>query len=250
MKQFTANLQNELFKLSRRKKYLVFFILACGVCQISALRGLVADRIWGEELPASALLGGLIQSNLPILVLVFLPLAAILASSDLFAGELSDHTLRFTLSRPVSKMSIFFSKALAVFILCVVYLAGGVGLTLINQVAWGGGLQGILSGLVSAVLDLIPMAVLVLFFCFINQIVSGSGLTVLLSLVAYILLIVVGTYAPAAGGLLFTGYLRWHNLWVGTTLPFLSLLPRIGILVGYGLVFACGGYLLFDRKNA
>ena len=52
------------------------------------------------------------------------------------------------------------------------------------------------------------------------------------------------------GGLVFTGYLRWHNLWIGVTLPFLSLLPRIGLLAGYGLVFGCGGYLLFDRKEA
>ena len=42
----------------------------------------------------------------------------------------------------------------------------------------------------------------------------------------------------------------WHNLWIGVTLPFLSLLPRIGLLAGYGLVFGCGGYLLFDRKEA
>ena len=55
---------------------------------------------------------------------------------------------------------------------------------------------------------------------------------------------------PSVGGLVFTGYLRWHNLWIGVTLPFLSLLPRIGLLAGYGLVFGCGGYLLFDRKEA
>ena len=52
------------------------------------------------------------------------------------------------------------------------------------------------------------------------------------------------------GGLVFTGYLRWHNLWIGIALPFFSLLPRIGLLAGYGLVFGCCGYLLFDRKEA
>ena len=40
------------------------------------------------------------------------------------------------------------------------------------------------------------------------------------------------------------------NLWIGTTLPFLPMLSRIGLLAGYGLVFACGGYLLFERKEA
>ena len=60
----------------------------------------------------------------------------------------------------------------------------------------------------------------------------------------------VGDLPPRGGGLVFTGYLRWHNLWIGITLPFFSLLPRIGLLAGYGLVFGCGGYWLFDRKEA
>ena len=79
---------------------------------------------------------------------------------------------------------------------------------------------------------------------------KGSGLAVLVCLAAYVALVVVGTYVPAAGGLLFTGYLRWHNLWVGVTLPFKAMLTRIGILAGYGLVFGSCGYLLFDRKEA
>ena len=102
----------------------------------------------------------------------------------------------------------------------------------------------------ACLLDLIPLAVLVLFFCLINQLVRGSSLTVLLCVVLYIGLLVMGTYLPAVGGLVFTGYLRWHNLWIGIALPFFSLLPRIGLLAGYGLVFGCCGYLLFDRKEA
>ena len=91
---------------------------------------------------------------------------------------------------------------------------------------------------------------LILFFCLLNQVGRGSGLTVLLCLVCYIGLLVLGTYLPAVGGLVFTGYLRWHNLWIGIALPFFSLLPRMGLLAGYGLVFGCGGYWLFDRKEA
>ena len=107
----------------------------------------------------------------------------------------------------------------------------------------------IAAGIVLAA-GLIPLAVLVLFFCLINQLVRGSSLTVLLCVVLYIGLLVMGTYLPAVGGLVFTGYLRWHNLWIGIALPFFSLLPRIGLLAGYGLVFGCCGYLLFDRKEA
>lgn len=190
------------------------------------------------------------SSNLTFILLLFLPLMAIMATCDLFVGEQVDHTIRFSLMRPVGKGKIFFSKAAAVFLLCAFDLAVMYVVTTLTQVCLGGGGEGILTSLGASLLDLIPLAVLVLFFALINQLVKGSSLTVLLCVVCYIGLLILGTYMPAVGGLVFTGYLRWHNLWIGITLPLLSLLPRIGLLAGYGLVFGCCGYLLFDRKEA
>ena len=140
--------------------------------------------------------------------------------------------------------------AAAVFLLCAVDLAALYLVTALTQVVLGGGTRGIGASLAACLLDLIPLAVLILFFCLINQMVKGSSLTVLLCVVLYLGFLALGTYLPAIGGLLFTGYLRWHNLWIGVALPFTSLLSRIGLLAGYGLVFGCGGYLLFDRKEA
>ena len=190
------------------------------------------------------------SSNLTFLLLLFLPLMAIMATCDLFVGEQVDHTIRFSLMRPVGKGKIFFSKAAAAFLLCAFDLAVMYVVTTLTQVCLGGGTEGILTSLGASLLDLIPLAVLVLFFSLINQLVKGSSLTVLLCVVCYVGLLILGTYTPAVGGLVFTGYLRWHNLWIGITLPLLSLLPRIGLLAGYGLVFGCCGYLLFDRREA
>ena len=142
------------------------------------------------------------------------------------------------------------SNPAAVWVLCAFDLLVLYLVSTLAQVCLGGGIEGIFSSFFACVLDLIPMAVLILFFALINQLVKGSSLTVLLCVVCYVALVVFGTYMPSVGGLVFTGYLRWHNLWIGVTLPFLSLLPRIGLLAGYGLVFGCGGYLLFDRKEA
>ena len=250
MQPFLANLSNELFKLRKRKKYLVFLILGALVCVGSAFRVLLAGLVLDEEIPREVLLGGLAGQNLWFLLLTFLPLMAIMGCCDLFAGEQADHTIRFSLMRPVGKGKLFFSKALAVFLLCLFDLAVLLCVSILAQVIPGGGGAGILRCLVSCLLDLIPLAVLILFFCLLNQAFRGSGLAVLVCLVAYTALVLVGTYVPAAGGLLFTGYLRWHNLWVGVILPFRALLPRIGILAGYGLVFACCGCLLFERKEA
>ena len=114
--------------------------------------------------------------------------------------------------RPVGKGKLFFSKAAAVFILCLFDLAVLLGVSILTQLVLGGGTGGVLRCLLSCLLDLIPLAVLILFFSLLNQGLKGSGLAVLVCLVSYIVLMMVGTYVPAAGGLLFTGYLRWHNL--------------------------------------
>ncbi len=250
MERFFANLSNELFKLRKRKKYLVFLILGSAICVASALRVLIVNYITDGGVSRQAILGGLMSSNLTFLLLLFLPLMAIMATCDLFVGEQVDHTIRFSLMRPVGKGKIFFSKAAAAFLLCAFDLAVMYVVTTLTQVCLGGGTEGILTSLGASLLDLIPLAVLVLFFSLINQLVKGSSLTVLLCVVCYIGLLILGTYTPAVGGLVFTGYLRWHNLWIGITLPLLSLLPRIGLLAGYGLVFGCCGYLLFDRREA
>ena len=250
MERFAANLRNELFKLRKRKKYLVFLILGGILCVASALRVLVVTYFTDGEVSRQAILGGLTSSNLPFILLIFLPLMAIMATGDLFVGEQSDHTIRFSLMRPVSKGKLFFSKAAAVLVLCAFDLAVLYLVSTLAQVALGRGTKGILTSLGACLLDLIPLAVLVLFFSLLNQMLKGAGLTVLLCIVVYIILLLMGTYLPAVGGLVFTGYLRWHNLWIGITLPFLSLLPRFGLLAGYGLIFGCCGYFLFERKEA
>lgn len=249
MTQFVANWQNEVFKLRKRKKYLVFLILGCLICVASALRLVVVNYITGGSISREVVLGGLVTSNLPFFLLVFLPFMAIMASCDLFVSEYADRSIRFSLMRPIGHGKLFFSKAAAVFLLCAVDLLVLYLATAVTQVVLGGGTKGLGSGLGACLLDLIPMAVLILFFCLINQLVRGASLSVLLCVVLYILFLALGTYLPAVGGLLFTGYLRWHNLWIGVTLPMRAMLSRIGLLVGYGLVFGCLGYLLFARKE-
>lgn len=250
MQQFIASLKNELFKLKKRKKYWVFLILGCLISMGSALRLLIANYITDGTISRELILGGLMNSNLFFILMLFLPLMAVMASCDLFVGEELDHTIRFSLMRPVRREKLFFSKAAAVFLLCAFDLAVLYIVTTLTQVILGGGTRGVATSLGACLLDLIPLAVLVLFFTVVNQIAKSSSLTVLLCVVAYLALVALGTYLPSVGGLVFTGYLRWHNLWIGTTLPFLPMLSRIGLLAGYGLVFACGGYLLFERKEA
>ena len=103
--------------------------------------------------------------------------------------------------------------------------------------------------LTSYMIDVIPMISLVLFAAMLNQFSKSTSLSMLLCIIMYIGLYVAGLIVPQLGSLLFTGYLQWHNVWVGNAIPFFPMLSKIGIILGYGTVFGCVGYYLFERRE-
>ena len=137
MQAFAASLQNELFKLRKRKKYLVLLIIASAICVVSALRVLIVNYLTDGGVSREAILGGLMSSNMPFVLLIFLPLMAIMAAGDLYVGEQVDHTIRFSLMRPVGKAKLFFSKAAAVWVLCAFDLAVLYLVSTLSQVCLG-----------------------------------------------------------------------------------------------------------------
>lgn len=241
METFLSSLSNELFKLRRRKKYLVFLILGCAICVISALRVLLVNYLTDGSVDPAAVLGGLMSSNLTFILLIFLPLMAVMAASDLFVAEQADHTIRFSLMRPVGKGKLFFSKALAVFVLCAFDLAVMYLVTTLAQVGLGGGTEGVLTSLGACLLDLIPLAVLILFFCLVNQVGRGSGLTVLLCVVCYIGLLVLGTYLPRWGGWCSPGISGGTTCGSASPSPSSPCCPGLGCWRGTGWCSAAAG---------
>ena len=66
METFLSSLSNELFKLRRRKKYLVFLILGCAICVISALRVLLVNYLTDGSVDPAAVLGGSCPPTSPL----------------------------------------------------------------------------------------------------------------------------------------------------------------------------------------
>ena len=58
MERFLASLSNELFKLRKRKKYLVFLIIGAVICVASALRVLIVNYITDGACPGRPFWGG------------------------------------------------------------------------------------------------------------------------------------------------------------------------------------------------
>ncbi len=151
--------------------------------------------------------------------------------------------------RPVGKGKLFFSKAAAVFLLCAFDLAVLYVVSTVAQVGLGGSGGDPSPAWGPALLDPDPLAVLVLFFCLINQLVRGSSLTVLLCVVLYIGCWLWGPICPRWGaGVHRVSPVAQSLDW--DCLPFFFVAAPALAFWRYGLVFGCCGYLssLTGRK--
>ncbi len=246
MSIYIANLRGELQKLFSHKKYYVFAILAMGICLISLGIKLLVMRVSGGNIDLRT--QSMAMELQGFFLKIWIPFIIFLGASDLFGSEYQDSSIKALLGRPISRFKIYASKISAVYILAVVSLfevfVVSEVLGLIN-----GGISRLGIDFLAYILDCIPMLVLVLMATFINQFGKSSTFSMFLCIIVYIAAQVGGIFISNLSGLLFTGYLQWHSLFLGATIPVFVLIQRVALLLGYGLVFFSGGYYLFLSKE-
>lgn len=252
MRTFNASLQNELMKIFTRKKFFVLLIIEIIICVIAGGVSFLIGKASAGSISASLMFSNMPMTMLAFFIQIYIPLMVFMASCDLFTGEVQDGTIRASFMRPVSRFKLFTSKVTAIAIMAVLFLATLFILTTIMKML--GGVQmasatGIIDSFFAYSLDIVPLIVLILFAAMINQFLNSTSLSIVLCVIIYLGLYVLGIIVPQSSVLLFTGYSQWHNLWLGITLPFMSMVSKIGLLIGYGLVFGCIGYYLFERKE-
>lgn len=247
MSKFQRTFSGELSKLTVRKKYIIFLILGTLVCALVMLAQLLMERISHGSLTAGFF--GTTFGLLGFFIRFYIPLVSFLGVCDLFSGEAQDGSIRAALLRPVSRWKLYLAKSTAAYVVAVIHLAALFAVAAAMELLCGGSLRTALTGLASYTLDAIPLMVVVLLAAFLCQLFQSPTLAMLMCIVCYIGLNLLGTFVPRLGGILFTSYAAWHNLWIGSTLPFFALLPKIALLLGYAAVFLFGGYLIFDKRD-
>lgn len=252
MTTFIASLQNELMKIFTRKKFFVLLIIEVLICILCGGVNYLIGKASAGAVSTSLMLSNMPMNMLSFFIQIYVPLMILMASCDLFASEVQDGTIRASFMRPVSRFKLYASKITAITIMAVIYLAVLFVLTTIMKLVGGAGgasATGIVDSFFAYFLDIFPIIVLVLFAAMLNQFLNSPSLSIVICVIIYIGLYILGIVVPQASGLLFTGYLQWHNLWLGVTLPFRAMLSKIGLIFGYGLIFGCIGYYLFERKE-
>lgn len=249
MRTFTASLQNELKKLVTRKKFIVFLVIEILICLLCGLINFAIGKVSLGMISTSLILSNMPMTLLSFFIQIYIPLIIFMASCDLFVAEVHDGTIRATLMRPVSRFKQYFSKVVAILILAAVYMATLFLITTIIKGMSTHSVADIGENFLAYLLDLIPLIVLILFAAMLNQFFNSPSLSIFLCIIIFIGLYIFGIFVPQMSGLLFTGYLQWHNLWLGITIPFHAIINKMGILLGYGIIFGCIGYYFYERRE-
>ncbi|OOM82610.1 ABC-2 family transporter protein [Clostridium puniceum] len=235
---------NESTKLFKRSKYKIF-VICIGILSIGL--GLISNYT-----------GGLVKvslSNLPLNILSILntaliPLVTFMAVADLFAAEQENGTIKAIITRPTSRSEILISKMISIWIYVISIL-------IISFII--GSVMGVFFGrtevidipevFIAYVISILPIIPTIFLSILISQLSKSGSLSVMLSVLIYIILMLSGIIFPKVSSILFISYTNWYKLFIGAQMPIKSILVIVGLLMGYSLIFFSVAYELFERKE-
>ena len=249
MAVFQAALVNEIEKLYKKKKALVAVLLSLAVIVIGQLIIVGMRKGFG--------LRGTGSVEFPMLVLAFavntiLPLFTALVAIDSFSGEFSQNSMRITLTRPVSRFKIFTAKIVAIvlFILAMLFL-----LLVFSMLAGfifntnSATLDSLTRTVFSYIVSLLPMVVLALGIVFLANLFKSGISVFFVSILAFIVLKVLGVIFSRYSSLFMTTQLDWYNLFMVNSFPLGKIARQFLIMVGSGIMLFTAGFYLFDKKE-
>lgn len=234
-----AGVRNEFVKLMIRKKYqvliLLTFLLSIGINMLTTL--------------------GNVSTNSSLVVLsaitrFILPLMIAMAAADLFTAEQENGSIKLILTRPISRIKIFSSKILAIFIYSIASLLIGYLSSIIYSILLNfEGLANMWEITLSYAVSIVPIFTIILFSAVISQLCKNSSSTVMMSVFSYMAIVVIGIIFPNISPMLFTSYTGWYKLFIGASMPLANIFNILILLIGYILIFFAAGLISFEKKE-
>jgi len=249
MAVFRAALINELEKLYKKKKVLVAVLLSLAVIVIGQLVIVGVRSGFGLRGTGSVEFPMLVLS---VVVNTILPLFTALVAIDSFSGEFTQNSMRITLTRPVSRFKVYTAKITSI----VLFIMGALLLLLVFSL-----LAGFIFNTNSATLDslgrtvfsylvsLFPLTVLALAIALLANIFKSGIAVFFVSILAFLVLKVLGLLFSQYSSLFLTTQLEWYNLFLVNSFPLLKILRQFLIMLGSAIMLFTAGFYIFDKKE-
>ncbi len=249
MAVFQAALVNEVEKLYKKKKALVAILLSLAVIVIGQLAIVGVRSGFGLRGTGSVEFPMLVLS---VVVNTILPLFTALVAIDSFSGEYTQNSMRITLTRPVSRFKVFSAKITSI----VLFISATLLLLLVLSMLAGvffntvsGSLNSFTMTVFSYFVSLMPMVVLALGIVLLANIFKSGISVFFVSIVAFIVLKVLGVILSQYSSVFITSQLDWYNLFLVNNFPLGKIVRQFVIMLGSGIMLFTAGFYLFDKKE-
>jgi len=242
---FKAAYINEVFKISKKKKITV-------LCIFSVLAALIGSAIVvGVNNVSGIMLAG--SGNFAIIVLsvmnyTLIPLFTAFICVDMFGGEFVEHTMKFTLTCPATRLMIFIAKLLAVATFIMANLLFVMIISVLASFLFDSSL-GIQLIVIAYAVSFFPLFIFAMTVSVISCLVRGTTSAFLLCVLVFLGFNFLEVWFPACKSFFFTSSLGWYNLFMGSYINIGKILRMFLILLGYGVMLFGTGLALFERKD-
>lgn len=252
-------IRNEINKIFSQKLIYIFMALIALLYILMAIYAKVYPdgKLKGFDMTGQAfsmsILGELLAHILPLFILILVAI--------LFTEEYANGTLKLSLIRPVSRISIFISKVTAfavslailmIFTLIAGYIAGtaffgwGTGLH-IDKLSFDT-LDGIILTIRSYMIDMIPYFAFGIMLLFITLFFSNSGAAIGVGLGTCFIVIITSEIAEEVRDYIISSYFSFHTMFIADMNLQKIITGCITILV-YFTVFFTASLVTFIRKD-
>ncbi|MDR2903299.1 MAG: ABC transporter permease [Clostridiales bacterium] len=239
---------NELRKIFARKKYWITLMIQLAVCFLFLFFA-SADSFAYMRFGISLDVPSMPQILLNMLCTVVLPLNIFMLGADLFANEIENGTIRAVLLRPISRFKIYLSKIAAIAGYVLLNLTATFLVIVIAKIVSGGALPNLTELLLSYLLALVPMIVFAGMAAFVSLLLANSSMAMFCSLILYIVMQGVTLWDAQVGAVFFTSHLGWYKMFLGLSIDYATVLNIFFLFLSTGVLFAIGGYILFERRE-
>lgn len=246
MEMLKAVYTNEIFKISKKKKITVALIFSALSVIVLAIVVYSLNNFAGIRVTGS--------SEFSIMVLTILsysifPLFTTFICIDMFAGEFADHTIKFTLTGPASRIKVFLGKIFTVATFIIGNLVFVMVLSVVASLFINKNIPNLFKIIISYIMAFMPIFIFSLVVILISNITKGTTSAFMLSIFIFLTFNGLGFAFPQIKSFLFTSTFDWYRLILGNYINFSKILRIFLILLGYGIMLIAAGYYLFEKKD-
>lgn len=246
MDGFKAALNNELYKISKRKKIMMAAILSL----IAVTIGVVG--IWGINTQLGLRVAGSMEFSILILSVLsytLIPVFSAFIAIDMFGGEFSANTMKLTLTRPATRFQVYLAKVCAAGIFILANLLFIMLLSIVLGLFISGMSGEIFRVMIAYIVAFLPLFVFTLFAVMLSNIMKGSLSAFMVSILVFIGFNVLGFLFSKYQSFFITSMFDWHTLFLSNYVNLQKIIREFIIMISCGIMFFTIGFILFDKRE-